>query len=199
MATADPRSGGSGPVELPRALVAVDGRAVLELPPNLARLAFVRDLDLGALVAAAEHRPLLAVDLDSVGGLAADAAAVRFVVADLGVRVVASRRPSVAEEAARLGALGLVHVFGFDSTGVARALESHPKRPGTGTLVSPGLVVRHMTAEELAALPRPLVAYGLVEDVTAARRLLELVDAVVVAPAVAVALGEAFRPGTSPA
>ena len=54
-------------------------------------------------------------------------------------------------------------------------------------------------AEELAALPRPLVAYGLVEGATAARRLLELVDAVVVAPAVAVALGGAFRSGTSPA
>ncbi len=189
MASADGRPGSTGVPRLPRVLVAVDGRTFAELPPDLAGVAFLRDLDLGGLVAAAERGTPLAVDLDSVDGLAADAAAVRFVVAELGVRAVASRRPSVAEEAVRWGALGLVHVFGFDSTGVARALEGHPKLAGAGTLVSPGLVVGHMTADELAALPPPIVAYGLIEDEATARRLLERVDAVVVAPAVAVALG----------
>jgi glycerol-3-phosphate responsive antiterminator len=190
--------GGRGEA-LPRLLVAVDGRTFAELPPTLAAAAFLRDLDLAGLVAVAERGAPFAVDLNSVDGLSADGAAVRFVVAELGIPVVASRRPSVAEEAIRWGGRGLVHVFAFDSTGVARALEAHPRLAGAGTLVSPGLVVRHMTAEELAALPRPLVAYGLVEGATAARRLLELVDAVVVAPAVAVALGGAFRSGTSPA
>ncbi|MER3418511.1 MAG: hypothetical protein C4343_05320 [Chloroflexota bacterium] len=189
MATADNRPGGVELTRLPQVLVALDGRGFLELPPELARVAFLRDLDLYGLVAAAARRTPLAVDLDSVDGLAADAAAVRFVVAELGVRVVASRRPTVAEEAVRLGALGLVHVFAFDSTGVARALEIHPKLDGTGTLVSPGLVIGHMTADELAALPPPVVAYGLVEEEAAARRILELVDAVAVTPAVALALG----------
>lgn len=176
------------PALLPRVLVAVDGRGLAELPPGLAGVAFLRDLDLPTLVAVAERGPL-AVDLDSVDGLSADAAAVRFVVVELGVRVVASRRPAVAEEAVRRGGLGLVHVFAFDSTGVARALDGHPRRAGTGTLVSPGLVVGHMTADELAVLPRPVVAYGLLEDVGTARRLLEAVDAIVVAPTVAAALG----------
>lgn len=188
MARADDRPGGAELSRLPRVLVALDGRGFLELPPELGRVAFLRDLDLAGLVAAARRGTPLAVDLDSVDGLAADAAAVRFVVAELGIRVVASRRPSVAEEAVRWGALGLVHVFAFDSTGVARALESHPKGDGTGTIVSPGLVIGHMTGEELAVLPPPVVAYGLIEDEATARRLLELVDAVVVAPAVAVAL-----------
>ncbi len=173
---------------LPRVLVAVDGRGLAELPPALAGAAFLRDLDLPSLVAVA-HRGPLAVDLDSVDGLAADAAAVRFVVVELGIQVVASRRPAVAEEVARRGGLGLVHVFAFDSTGVARALDGHPKVAGTGSLVSPGLVVAHMTADELTALPRPIVAYGLVEDAAVARRLLDEVDAVVVAPSVAASLG----------
>lgn len=190
MATADRRSFESGPnPRLPRVLVAVDGRAFAEPPPALARVAFLRDLDLAGLVAAAARGTPLAVDLDSVAGLSADAAAVRFVVSELGIRVVASRRPAVAEEVTRRGGLGLVHVFAFDSTGVARAVDGHPKLPGTGTLVSPGLVVQHMTPDELAALPRPLVAYGLVEDEATARRILELVDGLVVGPAVAAALG----------
>lgn len=177
---------GRGPTSLPRLLVAVDGRGLAELPPALAGSAFLRDLDLPGLVAAADRGPL-AVDLDSVAGLSADAVAVRFVL-ELGVRVVASRRPAVAEETARRGGLGLVHVFAFDSTGVARALDGHPRLAGTGTLVSPGLVVGHMTADELAALPRPVVAYGLIEDEATARRLLELVDAIVVAATLAATL-----------
>ncbi len=174
---------------LPRLLVAVDGHGFAALPPTLAASAFLRDLDLLELAAAVERGSPLAVDLDSVAGLSADPAGVRFVLAELGIPVVASRRPGVAAEAVRLGGLGLVHVFAFDSTGVARALDGHPKLPGCGTLVSPGLVVGHMTSEELAALPRPLVAYGLVEDVGTARRLLERVDALVVAPEVAAGLG----------
>lgn len=173
---------------LPRLLVAVDGHGFAQLPPTLAARAFLRDLDLLELAAVAEHGSPLAVDLDSVAGLSTDAAGVRFVLGELGIRVVASRRPGVAAEAVQLGGLGLVHVFAFDSTGVARALDGHPKLPGSGTLVSPGLVVGHMTGDELAALPRPLVAYGLVEDVATARRLLERVDALVVAPEVAAGL-----------
>ena len=131
---------------LPRLLIAAAG---LE-PPGLAAGSSVgvllRDLDLVALVGAAEAgRELLAVDLDSVEGLDSDLAAVVFVVRRLGIGIVMTRRPALAAGAAELGALGLLHVFAFDSTGLGRSLEGHPRGRGVGTVVSPGPALGHLS------------------------------------------------------
>ncbi len=172
---------------LPRVLAACDGRLALDLPGPVAPI-LLRDLDLSTLAAMGSARPPCALDLDSVEGLNPDAAAVRYVIEDLGIMTVATRRPAVAARVAEIGGLGLLHVFAFDSTGLRRTLEAHPGGPRVGTLVSPGLVLSHLGADELDRLPRPLVAYGLIGTPARARALLTLADTVVVRPDVAATL-----------
>ena len=65
---------------------------------------------------------------------------------------------------------------------------SHPRTPGLGCVLSPGLVIVHLRSDELADLPRPIVAYGLIDDVEDARACLALADAIVVRPAIAARL-----------
>ena len=177
------------PARLPAVLIASDGRHPVYPPPGLDGGVLVRDTDLAALV----HRstsdcPPLAVDIDSVAGLGNDDAAVDFVTGRLGIRIVLSRRPQLAARAAQRGCLGLVHVFGYDSTGLARSLESHPRTERVGSLLTPGLVIVHLRPDELADLPRPIVAYGLIEDVRDARACQALADAIVIRPSLAAKL-----------
>lgn len=174
-----------GPVRLPDLLIASDGRHPVYPPPGLDAGVLVRDTDLAALVhRASSDCPPLAVDIDSVAGLGGDDAAVEFVTRRLGVRVVMTRRPQLAARAAERGHLGLVHVFGYDSTGMARSLESHPRTDGVGSLLSPGLVIVHLRPDELADLPRPIIAYGLIDELEDARACMALADAIVVRPAI---------------
>jgi len=165
---------------LPRVFVASDGRDPVRLiDPRLGVL--LRDLDLFALQAAAESgRRLLAVDLDSVEGLNADSAAVAFVIRRLGIEFVVTRRPALASRAVQLGALALLHVFAFDSTGLGRSLDAHPRAAGVGTVISPGPALAHISVELRARIPRPLAAYGLIGSPERALTLLRLADAVVV-------------------
>jgi glycerol-3-phosphate responsive antiterminator len=171
----------SADFRLPRVLVATDGTTQVDLPPALSSALLLRDLDLPTLVSVAmSARPPLAVDVDSVQGLNADAAAIRFVCDELGIGVVLTRRPAVAAAVAERGGLGLLHVFAFDSTGLERSLEAHPRRAGVGTMISPGAVLAHLLPGDLVRLPRPLVAYGLISTPELAVRLLTRADGVVV-------------------
>jgi glycerol-3-phosphate responsive antiterminator len=165
---------------LPRVLVATDGREP-DLPAGCHALAILRDLDLPTLVSVAGSAwPPLGLDIDSVDGLNPDAAAVRFVLDELGIRVVLTRRPAIAARVAESGGLALVHVFAFDSTGLSRSLEAHPGIAGTGTLISPGPVLAHLSPADRERLPRPVVAYGLIDGAELARTLLGYADAVMV-------------------
>lgn len=178
------------PPRLPRILVAGDGRPATHggtadghplLPPSLDAGLLIRDTDLASLVALDPPRDVpLALDLDTVRGLGADEAAVAFVCDTLRVRIVATRRPHVASWCAERGAIALLQVLAYDSTGVARSLAGHPGG-AIGTVVSPGLVLARMRPDELAALPRPIVAWGLIGDVDDALETLGLADAIVLA------------------
>jgi len=132
--------------------------------------------------------PPVAVDIDSVAGLGTDEDALRFVTGRPGVGIVLTRRSQVAARVAALGHLGLVHVFAYDSTGMARSLETHPRSVRVGSVLSPAQVIVHLRPEELARLPRPVVAYGLIEEVADARSCARLADAIVVRPPVAARL-----------
>jgi glycerol-3-phosphate responsive antiterminator len=168
---------------LPAVLIASDGRHPVYAPPGLDAGVLVRDTDLAALAhRAASDCPPLAVDLDSVAGLGSDDVAVDFVTGRLGIHVVLTRRPQLAARVAERGFLGLVHVFSYDSTGMGRSLEAHPRMERVGSVLSPGLVIVHLRSDELADLPRPIVAYGLIDDVEDARACLALADAIVVRP-----------------
>lgn len=145
------------------------------------------------------RRATVALDLDTVEGLNADDAAARFAILRLGFPIIATRRPAVAVSAAEAGGLGLVQVFAFDSTGLGRSLEGHPRREGTGCVVSPGPVLSHMTEADRSALPRPLVAHGLVATPALARTALRFADAIVVAPDCVTAILEEARAARSTA
>lgn len=182
----------AGPARLPSMLIASDGRHPVHPPPGIDAGVLIRDTDLAAFV----HRvgsdcPPTAVDIDSVAGLGTDEDALRFVTGRLGVRIVLTRRPQVAARVGELGHLGLVHVFAYDSTGLTRSLEGHPGSGRVGSVLSPALVIVHLRPAELARIPRPIVAYGLIEDVEDAQACAGLADAIVVRPSVAAKLAAA--------
>lgn len=182
---------GAEPARLARVFTATDGRDDWSPPAGLDAGLLLRDTDLMALVRrATSPGPLLAVDIDSVAGLGGDDAAVEFVVKRLGIRVVLTRRPQLATRVAELGGLGLLHVLAFDSTGLNRSLESHPRRPGIGTVVSPGLVLSHLRPTELASLPRPILAYGLIDTAESAETILADANGVVLRPDVVAHLAD---------
>lgn len=184
---------------LPRVLVVDDGEPhgpIDGLPAGT----FLRDLDLTVLVSRASAIDnAWAVDVDSIRGLHADESAARFVVERLGAAVVVSRRTAVARAAAAIGAVGLLAVHAFDSTGLRRIAEGGSPSDGIGSLLSPGLVLPHLRPDELAVLPRPLVGHGLITRPVDAIACLELADAIVVRRDAARFLGLALRGASHPA
>jgi glycerol-3-phosphate responsive antiterminator len=176
-------------IRLPRILVAHDGHEPISPPPGLDAGILLRNTDLGALIDRAASPPTpMAVDMDTVRGLGTDDAAVAFLRHRLGLEIVLTRRPSTAAAFAALGGLALLDVLAFDSTGLARSLDGHPRSERVGTVISPGLVLIHMLPAELAQLARPVVAYGLVSSAADGWACLERADAVVVLPGVALEL-----------
>jgi glycerol-3-phosphate responsive antiterminator len=188
----------SGP-HLPRILLATSGRDPLQLPPIDDVGVLFRDTDLPALLAAAmATRVPEAVDLDSIRGLRTDDDAVAFVMERLGIRVVMTRRPQTAEFVAEAGGLALLHTLAFDSTGVARILESLPVSTGIGAVISPGLVLPHMLPSEVSRLPRPLLAYGLIMEPADALACLALADGLVLGVAEAAAMAPLLEDSSQP-
>jgi glycerol-3-phosphate responsive antiterminator len=168
-------------VRLPRLLLAVRDHPRQSLPPDAGLL--LHDLGLLDLVRLSANATVpLAVDVDTVEGLAPDRAAISFLAERSHVRIVISKRPSLAEQALACGCLPLLHVHGLDSTGLDRALGTHPGR-SVGTAISPGLLLAHLTPRERELLPRPVVAYGLLRSHDEAQLALAAgADAVVMAP-----------------
>jgi glycerol-3-phosphate responsive antiterminator len=179
----------SGPPNLPSILIASDGHHAVHAPSGVDCGVLVRDTDLATLVhrAASDCAPQ-AVDIDSIAGLGSDDYAVDFITGRLAIPIVLTRRPQLAARAVERGSLGLLHVFAYDSTGLRRSLEGHPRTEGIGSVVTPGLVILHLRDHELASIPRPILAYGLIDDVEDARACLAVADAVVVRPGLAAKL-----------
>jgi glycerol-3-phosphate responsive antiterminator len=183
---------GGRPV-LPPVFVADDIRHGPARRPAAGMGLLLRDADLSVVVReASESDSILAIDIDTIAGLGADEAAVGFVIERLGIRIVLTRRPLLAACAAERGGLGLTQLLAFDSTGLRRTLEVHPRQPGVGTVVSPGLVLGHLRPDELDSLPRPILAYGLIGSPEAARSILRCADSIVVRPDVASLLDPAL-------
>lgn len=141
------------------------------LPPGTGLIAARLDLEHLLQSVAGTTLPV-AVDLDEVDGLAADERAVAFLSRRLGVHAIVTRHGPAAAAAAELGMVAFLRVHALDSTGLERSLAGHPGA-GVGTAVAPGLVLPYLAPTQLAALPRPLLAYGLVRtaaEVDACRR-----------------------------
>jgi glycerol-3-phosphate responsive antiterminator len=144
---------------LPRVFLSVRDR--LPRPPNEDRGLLFHDLSLMELIhlSATAERPV-AVDVDSVEGLASDSAALTFLAERLGIRMVITRRPALTLRAVELGCLPLLRIHCLDSTGLERALDGHPGTP-VGTAISPGLILPHLAERQRRTLPQPVLAYGL--------------------------------------
>jgi glycerol-3-phosphate responsive antiterminator len=178
---------------LPAILVASDGHHAVHAPPGVDAGVLVRDTDLPTLVhRAASDCPPQAVDIDSIAGLGSDDYAVDFVTGRLAIPIILTRRRQLATRAAERGQIGLLHVFAYDSTGLHRSMEGHPRTEGVGSVVTPGLVILHLLEDELAAIPRPILAYGLIDAVEDARACLAAADAIVVRPVLAARLAAAL-------
>jgi glycerol-3-phosphate responsive antiterminator len=146
-------------VTLPRLLGAATGTS-RRPDPDVGGI-LVHDVSLLELVRLSAANPLpLAVDLDTIEGLAADATAVAFLAVRLRLPILITRRPALAAKARELGCLALLHTHCLDSTGWERAMAAHPGSP-VGTAVSPGLVLPHLDPIKRRSLPRPVLAYGL--------------------------------------
>jgi glycerol-3-phosphate responsive antiterminator len=150
-------------LQMPRVFVASDGRTDWRPPGARSVGLLLRDTNLAALVAHSRQSYSVAVDIDSIEGLADDRAACEFLIRRLGFAIVLAHHPAAAANAADLGALALLRVFAVDSSGLRSSLESHPSGVGIGSAVSPGLVLPHLRDDELALLPRPILAYGLLD------------------------------------
>jgi glycerol-3-phosphate responsive antiterminator len=160
-------------IDMPRLFEASDGRGDWR-PPKAGDVGLLlRDTNLAALVANSGRSYPVAVDIDSVEGLSDDRAACEFLVRRLGFTIVLAHHMAAAANIADLGALALLRVFAVDSSGLRTSLESHPAREGIGSAVSPGLVLPHLGDDALALLPRPILAYGLLDrpaDIAACMR-----------------------------
>ena len=173
-------------IRLPRYLIADSGHDGTSPPPGLDAIILLRSTDLAALIDCALTAPAPpAVDLDTVRGLGSDEAAVTFLRERLSIDILLTRRPQAASSFAAQGGLALLSVLAFDSTGLRRSLDSHPRRGRIGTVISPGIVLGHMLPSELALLVHPVVAYGLISTPEDARACLERADAIVVGTSLA--------------
>ncbi len=170
---------------LPRILVSTDGSERSHVPLGGDVGLLLHDTSLDMLVRLGDRLTGAVIDLDSVEGLGADEAACDFLVRTLGATAVITRSPSAATSIAARGALALLNIRAVDSTGLARALENHPRLPAIGTVVSPGLVVLHFRLDQLGMLPRPLVAWGFITARDEALKCLARCEAIVVAPEMA--------------
>ena len=172
----------SDPVRhLPRIFEASNGRGEWS-PPGQDIGLLLRDTNLAALVANAGNAgddTTLAVDCDGVEGLGDDRAAAEFLVVRLGFGIVLTRHAAMAANVASLGGLAFVKVYALDSEGLRHSLEVHPRGSAVGTAICPGLVLPHLEPEEVSALPRPLLAYGLLEAPVDIAACLAIADSVV--------------------
>ena len=151
-------------------------------PPGRDVGLLLRDTNLAALVAnagSADRGATLAVDCDGVEGLGDDRTAAEFLILRLGFAVVLTRHAAMAENVASLGGLALLKVFALDSEGLRHSLEAHPGGSAIGTAICPGLVLPHLEPGEVSMLPRPILAYGLLEAPVDIAACLAIADSVV--------------------
>ena len=166
--------------ELPALFEASDGHAKWAAPSGLDAGLLLRDTTLSALVHHVERPYVVAVDMDTVEGLADDESGLQFLY-ELGFRVLLTRHHDVACRFSEMdGALALMRISALDTSGLDRSIESHPSRVGVGTVLSPGLVLPHIPDAKRVLLPRPLVAYGLIHTPEQIAACLAFADSVVV-------------------
>lgn len=120
------------------------------------------------------RRPFVCVNVDMVGGVAADASGVRF----LSSRVdgIISTHRHVIELAKGVGMFTVQRLFAIDSGAVERGLKLIRRAQPDAVEILPGLAYLEMSAsygDELEALELPVLAGGLIKSQDAVVSILE--------------------------
>ena len=131
-------------------------RAVLLRHCNLFELA-------GLLERAYQRKIATYVNVDSIDGIHADNAGLRYLAERLSVTGVVSNSPRVLSVAKGFGLETIQRIFALDSTGLEATLESVDTTFVDLLDISPALVIPHIMPQLRVLLPQPFIASGLIQ------------------------------------
>lgn len=109
----------------------------------------------------AHRRPFICVNVDMVGGIAADASGIKYLSAE--ADGVISTRRHVIEIARKRDMITIQRLFAIDSAAVRRGLKLIRQTEPDCVEILPGLAFPEVSSHEVL-LERPVLAGGLVKD-----------------------------------
>ncbi|MCA3747946.1 MAG: glycerol-3-phosphate responsive antiterminator [Rubrobacter sp.] len=122
------------------------------------------------LLAARRRRPMVCVNVDTVGGIAADQSGVRFLSGR--VEGIISTHRHVVELARGAGLITIQRLFAIDSGAVDRGLKLIRRASPDCVEILPGLAYPEIAVQYRRALDLPALAGGLVRDKRTVRAIL---------------------------
>lgn len=117
------------------------------------------------------RRPFLCVNVDMVGGVAADPSGIKFLARE--VDGIISTHRHVVEIAKSNGALTIQRLFAIDTSAVERGLRVLRQADPDAVEILPGLAFPEIVGSYRAALKKPVLAGGLIKDRAIASSILD--------------------------
>lgn len=118
-----------------------------------------------------ERRPFICVNVDMVGGVAADASGLRFL--SRGVDGIISTHRHVIELAKGAGFLTIQRLFAIDSGAVERGVKLIRHANPDGIEILPGVAYPEVVARYRESLTQPTLAGGLITDRETIKHILD--------------------------
>ncbi len=118
-----------------------------------------------------ERRPFICVNVDMVGGVAADASGLRFL--SRGVDGIISTHRHVIELAKGAGFLTIQRLFAIDSGAVERGIKLIRHANPDGIEILPGVAYPEVVARYRESLTQPTLAGGLITDRETVKHILD--------------------------
>ncbi|BBL78516.1 transcriptional regulator [Rubrobacter xylanophilus] len=122
------------------------------------------------LLSGTRRRPLVCVNVDTVGGIAADQSGVKFLAGR--VEGVISTHRHIVELARGAGLITIQRLFAIDSGAVERGLKLIRRAAPDCVEILPGLAYPEIADEYHRALSQPALAGGLIRDPETVRAIL---------------------------
>lgn len=116
------------------------------------------------------RRPFICVNVDMVGGVAADPSGIRFLAGEVDGIISTHRR--VVEMARSNGLLAVQRIFAIDTSAVERGLRVLRQTDPDAVEVLPGLALPEVVESLHATFDTPLLAGGLIKDHATVHRIL---------------------------
>ncbi|MGI8650699.1 MAG: glycerol-3-phosphate responsive antiterminator [Rubrobacter sp.] len=117
------------------------------------------------------RRPSIFINVDTVGGIAADASGIKF-LADEVDGIITTHR-NVVEAARGTGVVTVQRLFAIDSSAVARGMRLVKSADPDCVEILPAVAYPEVVAEYGRQLVKPVLAGGLVRDFKTASRIVE--------------------------